>query len=297
MLIEESTAYEQLYTPQYNRARGFAMSAHHFDPAIAAQVGCNAAVIYQNLFYWAEKNAANDRHFYDGRWWTYNSITAFAELFPYLTGKQIRTALEKLEASGLIISGCYNKSAYDRTKWYAPTCLNVKTHLPKRSNELAQKVEPIPDKKPDIKPDSKQDIGDLPDWMPVAAWLGWVEMRKVKKKPLTARATMKAINKLDAMRQAGQDIVAVLDRSTLNCWADIYEIKGQSHGKEFDGMGITERAARQALHEISGGTGSFESSAGQISTSNITGNHHTIDAMPNAVRSIGYAGGRTDSLV
>ena len=34
------------------------MSAHSFDPDIAARVGCNAAVIYQNLFYWAEKNAA-----------------------------------------------------------------------------------------------------------------------------------------------------------------------------------------------------------------------------------------------
>ena len=79
------------------------MSAHSFDPDIAARVGCNAAVIYQNLFYWAEKNAANDKHFYDGRWWTYNSISAFADLFPYLTGKQIRTALDKLEIDGLIV--------------------------------------------------------------------------------------------------------------------------------------------------------------------------------------------------
>jgi hypothetical protein len=133
--------------------------------------------------------------------------------------------------------------------------------------------------------------------MPSEAWHGWVEMRKMKKKPLTARAATKAINKLDAMRQAGQDIAAVLDRSTLNCWADIYEIKGQSHGKEFDGMGVTERAARQALHEISGGTGSFESGAGQISTGNITGNNHTLITVSDAVRTIRYARDGTDSLV
>jgi len=131
------------------------MSAHHFDPNIAAQVGCNAAVIYQNLLYWAEKNAANGRHFYDGRWWTYNSISAFSELFPYLSGKQIRSALDKLESVGLIVTGCYNKSAYDRTKWYAPTCLNTVAHLPKRSNENDQKGEPIPDINTDNKPDNK----------------------------------------------------------------------------------------------------------------------------------------------
>jgi hypothetical protein len=271
------------------------MSAHHFDPAIAAQVGCNAAVIYQNLFYWAEKNAANDRHFYDGRWWTYNSISAFADLFPYLTGKQIRTALEKLESSGLIISGCYNKSAYDRTKWYSPTCLNVQTHLPKRSNEEAQKGEPIPDSKPVIKPDIKNIR--VPDWFPMDAWDGWVEMRKQRKRPLTDRAKERIIRKLEALHTAGHDIGELLDRSTINGWLDIYEPKGQFYEKQSNAMGASERAARQALHEISGGTGSFESSAGQISSGDTTGSHHAISTMPDAVRSIGYAGGGTDSLV
>jgi hypothetical protein len=203
------------------------MSAHHFDPNIAAQVGCNAAVIYQNLFYWAEKNAANDRHFYDGRWWTYNSITAFAELFPYLTGKQIRTALDKLESSGLIVSGCYNKSAYDRTKWYSPSCLNLKTHLPKKSNELAQKGKPIPDINTNNKPDII--IEGYPLWMPIDAWQGWVEMRKQRKRPLTDRAKTRAINKLDALHTAGHDIAELLDRSTINGWLDIYEPKGATN--------------------------------------------------------------------
>jgi hypothetical protein len=203
------------------------MSAHHFDPNIAAQVGCNAAVIYQNLFYWAEKNAANDRHFYDGRWWTYNSITAFAELFPYLTGKQIRTALEKLESSGLIVSGCYNKSSYDRTKWYSPTCLTAQTHLPKKSNELDQKGKPIPNINTNNKPDNKTPYSPpLPDCIPVDAWQGWVDMRKQRKRPLTDRATNRAINKLEALHTAGHDIGELLDRSTINGWLDIYEPKG-----------------------------------------------------------------------
>jgi hypothetical protein len=188
-------------------------------------------VIYQNLFYWAEKNAANDRHFYDGRWWTYNSITAFAELFPYLTGKQIRTALEKLESSGLIVSGCYNKSSYDRTKWYSPTCLTAQTHLPKKSNELDQKGKPIPDINTNNKPDNKTPYSPpLPDCIPVDAWQGWVDMRKQRKRPLTDRAKAMAITKLETLHTAGHDIAELLDRSTINGWLDIYEPKGITNG-------------------------------------------------------------------
>lgn len=130
------------------------MSRHSFDPAIAKQVGVNAAVIYQNIIWWAEKNAANDKHQHDGLWWTYNSIAAFTELFPYLTGKQIRIALDKLEEASLIVSGNFNKSPYDRTKWYAPTCLHRLSDLPKKANEDDEKGKPIPVNKPDIKQDT-----------------------------------------------------------------------------------------------------------------------------------------------
>lgn len=130
------------------------MSRHSFDPAIAKQVGVNAAVIYQNIIWWAEKNAANDKHQHDGLWWTYNSIAAFTELFPYLTGKQIRIALDKLEEASLIVSGNFNKSPYDRTKWYAPTCLHRLSDLPKKANEDDENGKPIPVNKPDIKQDT-----------------------------------------------------------------------------------------------------------------------------------------------
>ena len=66
------------------------MSRHSFDPEVAQVVGVNAAVIYQNIVWWAEKNAANERHIHDGRVWTYNSVGAFETLFPYLSAKQIR---------------------------------------------------------------------------------------------------------------------------------------------------------------------------------------------------------------
>ena len=42
------------------------MSRHSFDPDIAAKVGLNAAVIYQNILWWCEKNAANDHNLHGG---------------------------------------------------------------------------------------------------------------------------------------------------------------------------------------------------------------------------------------
>lgn len=130
---------------------------HSFDPEIAKKVGVNAAVIYQNIVWWTEKNAANQRHFYNGRYWTYNSVAAFDSLFPYLTTKQIRTAILKLEEAGLIVSGNFNQSAYDRTKWYSP---NEQIHLPDLETPFAQKGKPIPDIKPDIKPDEDMSSDD-----------------------------------------------------------------------------------------------------------------------------------------
>lgn len=114
------------------------MSLHSFDPRIAAAVGLNAAVIYQNLFFWIEKNAANGHNFKDGRYWTYNSIAAFAKLFPYLTEKQIRTAIDKLLGANLIVKGNFSSDRYDRTAWYALTnhiCPPGHIELPVRGNE------------------------------------------------------------------------------------------------------------------------------------------------------------------
>ena len=66
---------------------------------------------------------------------------------------------------------------------------------------------------------------ELPECIPVDAWNGWVEMRKQRKKPLTERAYNQAIDKLVAFKDKGQNISEILDRSTMNGWTDLYEIK------------------------------------------------------------------------
>ena len=100
---------------------------HSFDTEIAEKVGVNAAIIYQNIVFWTEKNKANEINFYDGRYWTYNSVSAWKKLFPYMGHSQIKTAIKKLENSGLIVVGNYNESAYNHTKWFAPVQLAENT--------------------------------------------------------------------------------------------------------------------------------------------------------------------------
>ena len=127
------------------------MSRHSFDPDIAAKVGLNAAVIYQNILWWCEKNAANGHNLHDGIAWTYNSLHAFDQLFPYLTKKQIRLALDKLEETGLVRVANFNKDPRDRTKWYAPGAVpKGHLHLPERAKRCAQKGRPLPVSKPVI---------------------------------------------------------------------------------------------------------------------------------------------------
>lgn len=121
-----------------------------FDTEVAKLVGVNAAVLFKNIEYWVEKNATNGKNEHDGRYWTYNSMKAYEEQFPYLTGNQIRTALTKLEDAGLVITGCFNEIAYDRTKWYTVTekgysiCGKASPHLGNFANQFAKKPEPIP---------------------------------------------------------------------------------------------------------------------------------------------------------
>ena len=94
---------------------------HSFDIEVAKELGVNCAVILKHIYFWVEKNKANDKNFFDGRYWTYNSVKAFEEIFPYLTNKQIRGALDRLSEHGLIMVGCYNEDPYDKTLWYSVT--------------------------------------------------------------------------------------------------------------------------------------------------------------------------------
>jgi len=143
---------------------------HSFDVEIAKEYGLKEAILLNHLYFWVEKNKANEVHYYDGTYWTYNSVKAFNKLFPYLSERQINNTLKALKDKGIIQTGNYNKSAYDRTMWYAFTKTGVsimqkcKMEDTKMSNGDVKNVKPIPDIntyiKPDIKP-CKREYGEF----------------------------------------------------------------------------------------------------------------------------------------
>ncbi len=134
---------------------------HSFDIDIATEYGLLEAILLNNLWFWIEKNRANNTNYYDGYYWTYNSTRAFAELFPYASSRKISNALKKLIDEEILITGNYNKVAYDRTLWYAFTkkgeCIMQKCKMDyaKKENGLVENVEPIPDINTNINTNSK----------------------------------------------------------------------------------------------------------------------------------------------
>src|SRR5690606_1273153 len=133
---------------------------HSFDIKVAKEVGVVAAVIYNNIRHWCRKNKANDKNFYEGKYWTYNSKRALTEIFDYLSYSQIKTGLMKLEENGFIGKGNFNDNPYDRTNWYCD--LHIETSTGEKSpkdrtiitNETVLNSQCITN----IKTDNKQDI-------------------------------------------------------------------------------------------------------------------------------------------
>jgi hypothetical protein len=118
---------------------------HSFDVDHAVKFGVPAAIIISHLQFWIRKNEANKHHFYDGKYWTYNSIKAFTKLFPYWSKGQIERQLKKLMSANIVITANYNKSTYDRTVWYS-----FSDHFLKTGNGFLENGNTIPDKKTHI---------------------------------------------------------------------------------------------------------------------------------------------------
>tara|TARA_R110002020_G_C16149609_1_gene762556 strand:+ start:33 stop:689 length:657 start_codon:yes stop_codon:yes gene_type:complete len=133
--------------------------AMKFDRDVAREIGTDSAIVLQNLEFWILKNKANNKNFHDGLFWTYMSVKGFGELFDWLSERQIRTCLKKLVDNNYLTEGNYNKSTYDRTKWYTSNRLNEKLHLTESSNRKDQSVKPIPYNNTD-KNTNKNNIGD-----------------------------------------------------------------------------------------------------------------------------------------
>lgn len=141
---------------------------HSFNVELAKEYGLAEAVFIKNMQYWIIHNKANKRHFHKGRTWTYNSNSAYTELFPYLKTHKIRAIIKRLIDNGVIMKDNFNENSYDRTLWYAfkdeKRFLGFsQIHLSNNSNGFDKEVNSTyTNIKPDIKPNvnSENEIFD-----------------------------------------------------------------------------------------------------------------------------------------
>jgi hypothetical protein len=63
---------------------------------------------------------------------------------------------------------------------------------------------------------------DLPEWVPLEPWSGFLEMRTRIRKPMTDRAKRLAVDKLEVLKGDGHSPTIVLNQSTLNSWQDLF---------------------------------------------------------------------------
>jgi len=140
---------------------------HLFNVELAKQYGVNAAIVIRHLQFWVIKNKSNEKHLHDGRTWTYCSIQAFTKIFPYWTTRQLRTVLDGLIDSGIILKGQYSPKGYDQTTWYAfqdeKTFVNSDKWIcqfrqmdrSKLTNGLVRSDKPIPNPRTILSTDNK----------------------------------------------------------------------------------------------------------------------------------------------
>jgi DnaD/phage-associated family protein len=83
-------------------------------PSLAAIVGLNESIVLQQLHYWLERST----HVYEGYKWVYNTYEEWQKQFPFWSESTIRRIITKMEKQELIISGNFNRSKIDKTKWY-----------------------------------------------------------------------------------------------------------------------------------------------------------------------------------
>ena len=225
---------------------------HSFNIELAKEYGILEAILLKNIWFWIEKNRANEKNFYDGTYWTYNSTRAFNELFPYASESSIKRALKSLQEKGIIKTGNYNKIAYDRTLWYAFTDFgysimsNRQMELNKSSNGNEQNGLTIPDintndKTTNIKTNKKEKKEtefdsvineNFADEELRQTIYEFIKMRKAIKKPLTTRGLELMINKLKKITSNTNEQIQILNNSIMNNWLGIFPLKEEEKPKE-----------------------------------------------------------------
>lgn len=199
---------------------------HQFSVELACKFGVNEAIFIENLRFWIAKNKANRKHFHHGRYWTYNSALAYAELFPYFSRNQIERIIAKLRGLGVLLVSNFNENQYDRTNWYSIKEEMLSSESRNGNSEIEESLidtdintdtgshsgvsyadaeQPALQKKASIKPDEVSE----------EVWSAFQQIRKAKKAPITELVIRKL--KEQAL-QAGWTLEEALQECVVRGW-------------------------------------------------------------------------------
>ena len=213
-----------------------------FSTKDAKQYGVDGAIMLHHIRYWVAKNEANETNFHEGQYWTYNSTTAFAQLFPFWSARKIGRILSKLEDDGAIISGNFNGKRYDRTKWF--TLVNAITengmlHLTKTVNAITESVEPIPKYNQSTTQITTKKGIEMPfeGYKFAEAWQIWKQYKKLEKNfrfksSISEQASLINLQKISNNNE--QDAITIIHTAVAQGWSGLYAGKKAKGEKGFD---------------------------------------------------------------
>ena len=224
-----------------------------FHPVLADIYGLNEAIFIQQLHYWLNRKP----HYVEERGWVYNSYESWHTQLPFWSIKTIQRIVKNLIEKNIIEVSNFNKLGYDRTLWYT---LNYDlideqinayeaTNKPFGQNDqidsdnltkchLDNLTKPIPSINTSIKKVRKTNYDEIIDKLIIydevkEAVRGFIQMRAMKKKPLTDRALTIQLNKLNRYAPNNKELqIEIVDKSTVKAWDEFYEIKDYSPKQE-----------------------------------------------------------------
>lgn len=136
------------------------------------------------------------------------------------------------------------------------------THL---SVETIVSTSARPQKSPARKPESPSFWNNVPDWVPLDRWQAFLRMRRDKRRPVTDEAARLLLLKLEALRDAGSDPGAVLDRSTEASWTGLFPLdppkephNGHAHPSRAQDGAVAELERRIAARRSGAPPGEVE---------------------------------------
>lgn len=92
---------------------------HSFDISLAAEYdSIQIAILIHHFQHWIMKNKRLKRNFIENRTWTYQTQEEISAHFTYWSVKQVERLLQKMIDLKILRKGNFNKTSFDRTKWY-----------------------------------------------------------------------------------------------------------------------------------------------------------------------------------